>query len=105
MIKESYYHYDCFQSVHRWLDANGLCLNPDKTEAIVIGTTVRQRSEPQVDNVTAAGVTVPDTRTVKSLGVTTDNTLSFDDHFNNACIGSSFSHSGSTSHPPVCVSR
>jgi len=31
---------DCFQSVHRWLDANGLCLNPDKTEAIVIGTTL-----------------------------------------------------------------
>jgi len=22
---------DCFQSVHRWLDANGLCLNPEKT--------------------------------------------------------------------------
>jgi len=32
---------DCFQSVHRWLDANGLRLNPDKTEAIVIGTKVR----------------------------------------------------------------
>jgi len=29
---------DCFQSIHRWLDANGLCLNPDKSEAIVIGT-------------------------------------------------------------------
>jgi len=57
---------DCFQSVHRWLDANGLCLNPDKTEAIVIGTTARQRSEPQVDNVTVAGVTVPVTRTVES---------------------------------------
>jgi len=32
---------DCFQSVHRWLDANGLRLNPDKTEAIVIGTNNR----------------------------------------------------------------
>ena len=39
---------DCFQSVHRWLDANGLCLNPDKTEAIVIGTAARQSSEPLV---------------------------------------------------------
>jgi len=35
---------DCFQSIHRWLDANGLCLNPDKSEAIVIGTSGRQRS-------------------------------------------------------------
>ena len=37
---------DCFQSAHRWLDANGLCLNPDKTEAVVIGTTAKQRLEP-----------------------------------------------------------
>jgi len=36
---------DCFQSVHRCrLDANGLCLNPEKSEA-VIGTSARQRSE------------------------------------------------------------
>jgi len=42
----------------------GLCLNPDKTEAIIIGTTARQRSEPQVDDVTVAGVTVPVARTV-----------------------------------------
>jgi len=32
---------DCFQSVHRWLDANGLRLNPDKTEAIAFGTKGR----------------------------------------------------------------
>jgi len=98
---------DCFQSAHLWLDANELCLNPDKTKAIVIGTTARQRLEPQVDDVTVAGITVPVTRTVKSLGVTIDNTLSFDDHVDNVCTmqGSSFTHSGSTSHPPVCVSR
>jgi len=58
-----------FQSVHRWLDANGLCLNPDKSGAIVIGTNARQRSEPQISDVTIAVVTVPVTRTDKSLGV------------------------------------
>ena len=47
----------CFQSVHRWLDANGLCLNPDKSEAIVIGTSARQRSEPKIKDVTVAGYT------------------------------------------------
>ena len=36
---------DCFKSVHHWLDANGLCLNPDKTEAIVIGTAATLRSK------------------------------------------------------------
>jgi len=94
---------DCFQSVHRWLDDNGLCLNPDKTQAIVTGTTARQRLEPQVDDVTVAGVTVPVTRTVKSLGVTTDNTLSFDDHVNNVCKAAHF-HIRDLRHIRWCVS-
>jgi len=47
---------DCFQSVHRWLDANGLCLNPDKSEAIAIGTSARQRSELQTKDVTVEPV-------------------------------------------------
>ena len=36
---------DCFLSIHRWLYASGLCLNPDKSDAIVIGTDAQQRSE------------------------------------------------------------
>ena len=94
---------DCFQSVHRWLDASGLCLNPDKTEAIVIGATAGQRSEPQVDDVTVAGVTVPVTRTVKSLGMTIDNTLSFDDHVRNVCKAAHF-HIRALRHNRRCVS-
>jgi len=30
---------DCFTAVQHWLDLNGLSMNPDKTEAIVIGTS------------------------------------------------------------------
>ena len=81
---------DCFQSLHRWLDSNSLCLNPDKSEAIVIGTSARQRSELNIKDVTVAGVTVPVTRTVKSRSVTTDNTLSFDDDINNVCQAAHF---------------
>ena len=94
---------DCFQSVHRWLDANGLCLNPDKSEAIVIGTSARQRSELKIKDVTIAGVPVPVTRTVKSLGVTVDNTLSFDDHVNNVCKAAHF-HIRALRHIRRCVS-
>lgn len=94
---------DCFQSVHCWLDANGLCLNPDKSEATIIGTSARQRSEPQIAGVTVAGVTVPITRTVKSLGVTIDNTLSFDDHVNNVCKAAHF-HIRALRHIRRCVS-
>jgi len=49
----------CFQSVYPWLGTNGLCLNPDKTEAIVIDTAARRSSKPLVDDVIVAGVTVP----------------------------------------------
>ena len=33
---------DCFTAVQHWLDLNGLSMNPDKTEAIVIGTSTRR---------------------------------------------------------------
>jgi len=36
---------DCFETVHWWFTLNGLSLNPDKSEAIIIGTGARQRSE------------------------------------------------------------
>jgi len=36
---------DCFESVHWWFTLNSLSLNPEKSEAIIIGTGVRQRSD------------------------------------------------------------
>ena len=39
----------CIQALHHWLDCNGLCLNPEKTEAVVLGTTSRQRAGQQID--------------------------------------------------------
>jgi Reverse transcriptase (RNA-dependent DNA polymerase) len=30
---------ECFHEFQHWLDLNGLSMNPDKTEAIVIGTS------------------------------------------------------------------
>jgi len=62
------------------------CLNPDKTEAIVRGTGARLRSEEEkICAVKVADATVPVITTVKSLGVTIDSTLSFDQHVNNLC--------------------
>jgi Reverse transcriptase (RNA-dependent DNA polymerase) len=36
---------DCFESVHWWFTLNGLSLNPDKSEAIIIDIGARQRTE------------------------------------------------------------
>ena len=32
---------DCFEAVQHWLDLNGLSMNPDKTEAMVVGNAAR----------------------------------------------------------------
>ena len=94
---------DCFQSVHCWLEANGLCLNPDKSKVIVIGISARQRSELQIKDVTVTGVPVSVTRTVKSLGVTIDNMLSFDNHINNVSKAAHF-HIRALCHIHRCMS-
>ena len=67
----------CIGAVHHWLDLNGLAMNPDKTEAIIIGTGARQRAEPAIDSIDIGSVTVQTAHSVKSLGVVIDNTLSF----------------------------
>jgi len=90
--------------MHRWLDANGLCLNPNKSEAIVTGTSARQRSEPQIDDATVTDVTVSATRTVRSLGVTIQNTLLFNAHVNNVWQATHF-HIRVLHHLPVSVSQ
>lgn len=81
---------ECTGAVQHWLDINGLSMNPDKTEAIVIGTSARQRAEGPVDDVNLGGVSVKPTRSVRSLGVTIDDTLSFNDHVDSICRSSNF---------------
>lgn len=80
----------CITAVHHWLDLNGLAMNPDKTEAIVIGTGARQRAEPRIDVIDIGAVTVQTAHSVKSLGVTIDDTLSFNQHIDNVCRSSYF---------------
>jgi len=38
----------CCEAVKNWLALNGLSLNPDKSEAIVNGTSARHRTEVQL---------------------------------------------------------
>jgi hypothetical protein len=44
----------CFRAVQHWLDVSGLLMNPYKTEAVVIGTDARQRTEGPVTQSTLA---------------------------------------------------
>ena len=62
-----------------------MVLNPDKSEAIVIGTT-QQLAEPGIkQSVTVAGSVINVSDAVKIVGVTIDAKLTFDKHVSNVC--------------------
>ena len=49
---------ECFRSVHSWFAENGLALNPDKSEVIVIGTGARNRKEGGINAVTLGDTSI-----------------------------------------------
>ena len=63
---------DFFEAVQRWLDLNGLTMNPDKTEAMVEGTTERQRTEGATGSIDLGGVTLMPSHFVRILAVIID---------------------------------
>ena len=93
----------CFVAVKHWFALNGLSLNPDKSEAIVIGTSARHRSEGVVEVVTLGTDSITVTDSVRSLGVTIDSTLSFNTHVNEVCRAIRH-HTRALRHVRKCIS-
>ena len=78
---------DISDMVQRWFQENGLLLNPDKSEAILLGTGQRLASI-ELRSVDIAGAQIELSANIKSLGVTIDSKLSFDQHVRNICKSS-----------------
>jgi len=72
---------ECTSALQHWFWQHDLLLNPDKSEAIYFGT--RQRLCNLPSSLCVAGCTIATTEKLKTLGVTLDNTLSFNSHINN----------------------
>ena len=72
----------CLSSLQHWFSQNGLALNAEKSESILLGTRQRSPSYSNVSSVNVADATVPLTDHVKLLGVTLDSHLTFDKHVN-----------------------
>ena len=72
-----------------WLLQNGLCLNPDKSESILIGTSSQLKKVEQ-ESVTVADCVIPFKSTIKNLGVIIDSNLSFDQHVDATCKSAQF---------------
>ena len=93
----------CFEAVKGWFTMNGLSLNPDKSEALVIGTSARQRAEGLVDSISLGSTSISVSESVRSLGVTIDNTLSFYAHVDAVCKAANH-HLRALRHIRNCIS-
>ena len=70
----------CLSDLHAWFSHNWLALNPSKSEALLLGTSQRLKMLSTLSSVNISGTTVPLTTQIKLLGVTLDQSLSFDSH-------------------------
>uniref|UniRef100_A0A8C7IHH4 Reverse transcriptase domain-containing protein n=1 Tax=Oncorhynchus kisutch TaxID=8019 RepID=A0A8C7IHH4_ONCKI len=69
----------CVSDIRKWMAANVLLLNSDKTEMLVLGPK-KQRDLLLNLTINLNGCTVVSNKTVKDLGVTLDPDLSFEEH-------------------------
>lgn len=79
-----------FLSLRRWFGSNGFSLNPDKSDAIVIGTAARHRFEDAIEAFTFRDVIIPISNDVRSLGIRIDGSLSFSKHIDTTCKAASY---------------
>jgi len=66
--------------VKQWYMQNGLKLNPDKSEALFMGTATQLRAVSYLKSVSVADVDLPVADSMRVLGVTLDRRLTFDNH-------------------------
>ena len=76
---------------------NKVALNPDKSDAILLGTRQRSRCYASLHSVDVAGCSVSLFDHIKILGVTLDSHLSLDKHISSICK-SAFYHIRSLRH-------
>ena len=70
----------CTTDVKQWYMQNGLQLNPDKSEALFMGTTTHLRAVSSFTSVSVADIDLPMSDWMRVLGVTLDRRLTFDNH-------------------------
>ena len=74
-------------SIHNWLNANYLSLNPSKTEYLLIGTP-QQRAKVTINSITFSGHLISPSSSVRNLGVIFDPDLTLTQHVSSVCKSS-----------------
>jgi hypothetical protein len=75
----------CSQAVKHWFADNDLLLNAAKSEAMLVGSSPQLKAASSVNTVSVAGVNLPVSSEIKSLGVVIDSKLTFDTHVKALC--------------------
>src|SRR5664279_2688938 len=70
----------CISDLQHWFLRNKLLLNGDKSDAIIFGTAQRHARSPPPQHLTVADCNLAAKDSLKLLGVTLDNTMSFNKH-------------------------
>jgi len=70
----------CTTDVKQWYMQNGLQMNPDKFEALFMGTATQLSAVSSLMSVSVADVDLPVADSMRVLGVTLDRRLTFDNH-------------------------
>ena len=73
----------CTSAIYDWFLHNRLALNPDKSKAAMYGTALRVQSLMGNKFIIVAGEPVKLSHSIKSLGVTIDETLTSDEYVPN----------------------
>jgi len=80
---------DCITDIRKWMLADRLKLNDDKTEFIIIGTR-QQLAKVSVDSLCIGDETITLSNEVKNLGCWFDTQLKMDAHINKCCRAAFF---------------
>ena len=70
----------CLTDLHAWFCCNGLALNADKSDCIMLGTVQRAKTFAPIASINAAGSVVPISSTIKIFVVILDSHLIFEAH-------------------------
>ena len=81
---------ECTIAVRDWFTRNGMLLNPDKSEVLLVARKANAAKFAQGTGVCVAGANILYSVQLKSLGITLDQNLSLDQHVTNIVKSSNF---------------
>ena len=83
-------HQTAHTSLYSWFSYNSLALNPDKSDAILLGTSKHSASLTHIAGINIAGTKITLSNHLKLLGVTLDSNLNLNKHVSSICRSSYF---------------